>query len=88
MTSVGQLWDEYRAKMVPVEAERVQIVETRRAFYAGMAAAFRLSKEITDTALDDDEAVMLLSDVRTDINAYIGSIGTAEERMIPAIRHD
>ena len=83
MISVGQLWDEYRAKMVPVEAARIQIVETRRAFYGGMAAFLRLSAEVAATALDDDEAVRLLADIRVDINAYIGSIGTPEERMLP-----
>ncbi|MES2341684.1 MAG: hypothetical protein V4597_08400 [Pseudomonadota bacterium] len=40
---VDQAWDEYRRRVVPLDAPAMQVVETRRAFYAGAAALVKMA---------------------------------------------
>lgn len=58
---IAALWESYRKVVLPKEAHGTQIIETRRAFYAGAQALFHatLSKlEPGDEATDNDLAYM------------------------------
>lgn len=38
LTTIASAWDDYRARVLPRMCSAVQVVETRRAFYAGASA--------------------------------------------------
>lgn len=40
---IGLAWEEYRLKVVPLDAPVHQVVETRRAFFAGAAALVKMT---------------------------------------------
>jgi hypothetical protein len=49
MNDIGEAWHAYRLQVVPLNAPEVQVVECRRAYYAGAGAIVRMlqTSEIT-----------------------------------------
>ncbi len=39
---IEEAWKDYRMKVVPLDAPKLQVVECRRAFYAGVAAIVKM----------------------------------------------
>ncbi len=40
---IEEAWKEYRTRVVPLDAPVLQVVETRRAFFAGVAAVVKMT---------------------------------------------
>jgi hypothetical protein len=65
-------WDSYRERVVPAVATTVQVLECKRAFYAGAVAFYDVASEIPDgdeaeaagTAALGAELVAFLDDVK------------------------
>lgn len=57
MKTVKEAWDEYRARVIPKDAPSIQIVETRRGFYAGALSMLDLqSSNLDQINTEDTEA--------------------------------
>lgn len=50
------LWDDYR-QIVPSDASRTQIIETKRAFTSGMFVAMQFMKAVGDLHETEEESV-------------------------------
>lgn len=62
------MWETYKADVVPADAGMDQLLETRRAFYAGAAAtlaAFRLTCDMSD-----EDGIAVLQRVGGDIDEF------------------
>jgi hypothetical protein len=55
-------WEDYKRKTLPRDAPPVQVVETRRAFMAGMVAMDQIVTEIAE--MPDDQNVAALAKVK------------------------
>jgi hypothetical protein len=54
-------WETYEREVVPAFAPPTQLIETRRAFYAGFAAALGIVYELGDDGVTEEQAVAALS---------------------------
>lgn len=76
MKTIGDQWQSYADDVMPKDASLRQVIECRRAFYAGAQAAYGLSLEIA--ALNDSEALTALARFRTDLDQFAGRVATGE----------
>lgn len=64
-------WELFLKMIVPKDAERNQVVETRRAFYAGAEAVMRIMKEIGDRPeIDEDRGVKVLESMDQELREF------------------
>ena len=71
--TLAQQWESFRRQiLVPAGAGHVQVMETRRAFYAGASAFFDLALRFDD---DDDKAAAQLSAINDEMEAFSKQIG-------------
>ena len=64
------LWDDYR-QIVPSDASRTQIIETKRAFTSGMFVAMQLMKAVMDLHLTDEEATHRIFEFDQDVQIML-----------------
>jgi hypothetical protein len=74
MNQLEQDWKTYRLSVVPLDASSYQVIESRRAYFAGAGAVVRLLQalHITDSPALDRELDLLRRDVeqfRADVTA-------------------
>lgn len=62
MKTFRQQWESYRERVVPANAPVVQVQESRRAFYAGIAAAIECFNATPDDPAGEDAAAGVLGD--------------------------
>lgn len=72
-------WQDYAEKNLPAEAHRVQVQETRRAFYAGAMELLSRLAELGDDSIPEDAGVEVLEATRREIEAFVRSLGTPAE---------
>ena len=58
MKAIARGWDSYRTTVVPIHASKVQVNETRQAFYAGAAILYETIMRMLDPGEDATEADM------------------------------
>ncbi len=72
-------WDDFRnVVLTPSGAGKVQITETRRAFYAGAWAMFMLVVEISDAAATEDEGAAQLEILKQEMERFHDMIGKGD----------
>lgn len=59
MNTIAEKWDGYAADVVPKNAPKVQISETRQAFYAGAAAILGIMAGLGENTSEDAGAAIL-----------------------------
>ena len=68
-------WRQYVERVLPTNAPRVQIVECRRAYYAG---AYHLLSSLTSEAggdeVSEDDGVSILQSVATELNQFVEDV--------------
>lgn len=72
--TLGGFWDDFEEQLLkPIGAGEHQIMEMRKAFYAGGAVMFNL---ITDVAgsLDDDDACAFMSKLEAEIKTFLNKV--------------
>jgi len=75
MNTVQSLWDTYSEQVMPRGAGKVQIIESKRAFYAGAACVLEILKAIGDNEEIDEEAgSMLLETLETDVDNFFEEV--------------
>ena len=66
-------WQNYLAKVIPAGASEIQVIESRKAFYAGVSAVWQLcmSDEISEAMLNDIDQSLLawIEEYRSKLNA-------------------
>jgi len=68
-----ELWDTYRLRVIPEAASPVQILETRRGFYAGMASMFTLISDVN--AAEADAALADMKRIQSELLQFARGIG-------------
>lgn len=66
---IEAVWESYRTEIVPADASRVQLQETRRAFYAGAMGLFEVVNRMHDpcsgpTTADIENMSSLMEELR------------------------
>jgi hypothetical protein len=74
LPTIKDEWDEYR-KLLPEDAYPIQIVETRRAFYAGAWSLWSIVKELGEDDFDLNQGAAILELLRLEIKAFQTRIG-------------
>jgi hypothetical protein len=64
------LWDDYR-QIVPSDASRTQIIETKRAFTSGMFVALQFMRAVTALHLTDEEATNRIFEFDQDVQIML-----------------
>jgi len=76
--TIAAEWDYYRQRVVPATASRTQVVETKRAFYAGatvaLASVYAVGKE--DVAITDGMAT--IEALLKEASAFAASVRAGE----------
>lgn len=55
MNTIQKSWEEYKEKVVPENAGKTQIDETRKAFYAGVLSFINITCTIADSYSTDED---------------------------------
>lgn len=64
-------WIEFRGKVIPADAPPVQVIEMRRAFYAGVEALLRITQTAFDSSSEaTDGDVQVLVDVESELKEF------------------
>jgi hypothetical protein len=71
---IGDQWRSYAEQIVPADAPKVQMQETRRAFYAGAQALFGVCFEIGGDDVSEDEGLRSLESVREELNRFVDAV--------------
>lgn len=66
-------WEEYRRSVMPQNAGQVQVMECRRAFYAGAMTMFVLMEKFAD--LEEDEAMAMLQLTKDELMDFRNNVG-------------
>lgn len=67
MKTVKQKWESYLAKVVPPSASHAQMIETRRAFYAGAAAMFNQVVDDIGAEPSEERALGMIEGLRQEL---------------------
>ncbi|WP_422930099.1 hypothetical protein [Singulisphaera sp. PoT] len=68
--SLRSEWESYRRQVIPADAPMIQLVEMRRAFYAGSAAAFGILCQISRGDLSEAEEGARLDSLGCELEAF------------------
>jgi len=72
MKSVKGEWEDYRRNVIPADAPEVQLVECRRAFYAGAVSLMRtVMTAIGPEAEPTDEDVWRMQEIMDELRSYM-----------------
>ena len=77
--SISQLWEGYAEACLPENAHIQQIVQTRRAFFAGCRAMLTTAGDISEH-LSEDEAVVMLSELEAELHVFAEAVGAGLDR--------
>lgn len=79
MASAGGEWKSYRERVMPPQVPDVQLVETRRAFYAGASAVLALCHDtIGDPNASEEEGVAILSGMHEECKQFAQRVEQGE----------
>lgn len=67
-TTMRAGWESYRASLMPPDAGEVQVIECRRAFYAGAVHLF--GAVVDNSNLPESEAMKRLVDFQNELAAF------------------
>jgi hypothetical protein len=73
---IGDAWRQYAEHIVPADAPEVQMIETRRAFYAGAIACFQGLMAMLDPGTEATEADLAKMDaLDAEIKRWLADLG-------------
>lgn len=68
---VYNFWESYKTSIVPPKCSEIQLVETRRAFYAGFASAHSLLiAALGAIQLDEEQLQQILDQIELELNQF------------------
>lgn len=68
--TIGAKWDTFRAAVVPAKASSAQLIETRRAFYAGAQSFLDLMWNTSGDEVSEDEGAQFMSRLNSELQAF------------------
>lgn len=77
--AIAQVWEDYRRSvLLPAGAGRVQLQETRRAFYAASHAVLQIMLQIVAAEPDDEDGVRMLEAMHQECRDFVQSVNRGE----------
>ncbi len=76
---VAGMWRSFRKNVIPPTAAQVQVIECKRAFYAGVQSMQQAYLAISDVVEDETQACMVFQGMSDELITYRDSIGTPLE---------
>jgi len=67
---IREQWDSYRREVIPKDAHDVQIVESRRAFYAGAAALLRILVDLDPGDEPTEDDLRKMDEINEEIDSF------------------
>lgn len=74
MNTIKEKWEDYQRKVVPKAASENQVIETRRAFYAGAFVMFSLVALTSEQAINEDVGAAFLEGLRQECLAFSDTV--------------
>lgn len=75
---VGEAWSDYAARVIPVGSPHVQLVESKRAFYAGaQALLYGMLRNMPDTEDEKAEEQFMFA-LEDELKAFVAQIKKGE----------
>lgn len=85
MKLIEAAWLSYLREVIPAGAPTVQIVESRRAFYAGAQATFRGIVRMLDPGVEPTDADLAkMHALDAELREFAASVGSASEERGPS----
>ncbi len=81
-TTVARLWKDYREKVMPAQCPARQVIETRRAFYAGAGLLLAFVTGPVFCAVDDDFGCIKLTELRDEIQDFVDGVGAGRDAEV------
>ncbi len=69
-------WNEYKARTMPQNVSKIQLQETRRAFYAGAVAVLSICQEISAYDWTEEEGAIALENLMQECVSFASQVGT------------
>ncbi len=77
---IAELWGSYKREVLPRNAPDVQVVECRRAFYAGCQGLLgTIMRELTDGPDEQEPDLKMMQDIDRELKEFAVRCGTAAE---------
>lgn len=73
--TLNDSWQNYKKEVIPSDADKIQIIETRRAFYGGALSVFSTLTRLTDNNLTEEQASVELSKIEEELKQFVSLIG-------------
>lgn len=72
-------WKQYLALVVPPNAHKSQVIETRRAFHAGATAMLRIVRRVGEPDITEGDGMKWLTDIAHEIADYAEAVKDGHE---------
>lgn len=69
---VLEMWNDYRAKVMPKDAHEIQVSECRRSFFAGAISTYNLCTGRDGSWKSEQEGMLILEDLQNELNTVAG----------------
>ena len=69
--TIRDKWNGYLESVVPAAASAAQVIETRRAFYAGALAVMTINSRIGEPDVTEDEGCRAMDNAMSDLTEFL-----------------
>ena len=76
MNLIQEQWDSFAQIALPDSATEIQRHMFKRVFYAGVAAMHAIQWRLSDSSVDEDEAVRALTECSLELEKFVESTAT------------
>jgi hypothetical protein len=74
MNTIQSSWESYQAQVMPKDAPDVQVIETRRAFYAGCQTILGIMYGIGDDSISEDAGIQMIETLHQECQLFLSGI--------------
>lgn len=78
MNTIQAAWESYKAQVVPKDASKTQVIETRRAFYAGCQTILGITFNIGDESISQDAGVQMIETLHLECGLFLKGIKSGD----------
>ncbi|MCB1865790.1 MAG: hypothetical protein KDG50_10190 [Chromatiales bacterium] len=75
MNTIQSKWDDFRIRAIHPKAGDNQLIEIRRAFFAGAAAIMGIHKDLAERNVSDQAACAVVAGLCDELNAFAAQVG-------------
>ena len=72
--SIGEQWESYARDVLPRDCPKVQVLETRRAFYAGAHATLMTFNRIGEPDISETAGVMAIAHLVAECQRFLDEV--------------